>query len=958
MSTFLSLVVSGAVSGAIYAIMASGLVLSYEASGIFNFAQGAVAFATAFVFFQLNTGQGWPLGWAAVVSVLIFAPLLGFLLDRILLRRLATAPVHARIVGTIGLLVALPNLVLFVAEQINLHGGDLPSNVGLGTVPGLGPVPSTTWTLMHGVVLNSDQIIIFIVAAFAAVGLWVLLRKTRLGLQMRADVDKRELAGLRGIDSGRVSAISWILTMFLAGLAGVMLGPFIGLDDITYTFVVLGCLAAVVFAGFRSLPLAFVGGLLLGVIQNMVAYYADDFLPSFIAGIAGLRTAVPFILTLIGLFVLARRRGRAGGTASNEAPQPDHREGLPQWRRWLPWIITIVALVVYVQFIADTFWSGLVLQGVVIGVVFLSFVVVTGIGGIVSLMQASFVTIGGFTAGWLVKHQYSSSTPVLMDDHHLNFFVAAILAMLLSALIGALIAIPVRRLGALAIAIGTLSIAFMADQLIFQIDSIRNGSLGYLMNPPKLFGFEFSSNQSLTMMALVVFGLVTLVIHNLEVSATGRAVFAARSSDVAARTTGLSPDRAKVILFAISAGIAGLGGALYAVTNSPFTNTSAPAFVGLFWLAIVVTWGVRRPAGALLAGLTFSVGSAVFVKLTDWNGVLKDIVGSSYFLPILFGLGAINLAKNPDGILALSAEQRADKRRKREGKKAAAAAIAAAEAAVGTTVPATVSAGVRAATPGAAEGNEALRLDDVRAGYGEIEVLHGVQLTVAPHGALAILGPNGAGKSTLCKAIAGQILLRNGSVHLGDRDVSTAATHTRAQAGLLVIPESRGIFPGLTVEENLAIRLTEASELEAAYGHFPILKERRKGAAGLLSGGEQQLLALAPALVRPPAVLIADEPTLGLSPKATEAVYETLEEVRGLGCAVLLVEERATHALAFAETVAVMSLGRITWAGTRDEVDTERLASAYLGGDVDLTESPAPAPDPPVTPGAPGSGSN
>ncbi|MCU1458729.1 MAG: ABC-type branched-chain amino acid transport system, ATPase component [Actinomycetia bacterium] len=953
MSTFLGLVVSGAVSGGIYAIMASGLVLSYEASGIFNFAQGAIAFATAFVFFQLNTGQGWPIGWAAVVSVLVFAPLLGFLLDLILLRRLATAPVHARIVGTIGLLVALPNLVLFVAEQINLRGGTLPSTTGLGTVPGLGPVPSTTWTLMKGVVVNSDQVIIFGVAALAALGLWVLLRRTRLGLQMRADVDKRELAGLRGIDSGRVSAISWVLTTLLAGLAGVLLGPFIGLDDITYTFFVLGCLAAVVFAGFRSLPLAFAGGLLLGIIQNLVAGYADDFLPSFIAAVSGLRTAVPFFLTLVGLFVLARRRGRAGGTAASEAPQPDHREGLPQWRRWLPWIITIVALVIYVQFIADEFWSGLVLQGVVIGVVFLSFVVVTGIGGMVSLMQATFVTVGGFAAGWLVKHQFSSNTPVLMDNRHLNFFVAAILATLLASLVGGLIAVPIRRLGALAFALGTLSIAFAADLLIFQIDSIRNGSLGYLMNSPKLFGFEFTSNQSLTMMALVVFGIVTWVIHNLEVSATGRAVFAARSSDVAARTTGLSPDRAKVTVFAISAGIAGLGGALYAVTNSPFTNTSAPAFVGLFWLAVVVTWGVRRPAGALLAGLTFAVGSAFFAKITDWNGVLHDIVSSTYFLPILFGLGAINLAKNPDGILALSAEQRADKKRKREAKRAAAAAIAAAEADSGTVAPARAAAGVRAVTPGAGAGNEALRLDDVRAGYGEIEVLHGVDLTLASGGALAILGPNGAGKSTLCKAIAGQIMLREGAVHLGDRDLSRAATHSRAQAGLLVIPESRGIFPSLTVEENLQIRLTEPSELEAAYAHFPILKERRKGSAGLLSGGEQQLLALAPALVRPPAVLVADEPTLGLSPMATEAVYETLGEVRARGCAVLLVEERATHALAFADTVAVMSLGRITWAGTRDEVDSERLASAYLGGGGNLeptgneaasTSVPGPAP--------------
>lgn len=151
-----------------------------------------------------------------------------------------------------------------------------------------------------------------------------------------------------------------------------------------------------------------------------------------------------------------------------------------------------------------------------------------------------------------------------------------------------------------------------------------------------------------------------------------------------------------------------------------------------------------------------------------------------------------------------------------------------------------------------------------------------------------------------------------------------------------MIPESRGIFPGLSVEENLAVRLTEPAELDGAYEHFPILKERRHGFAGLLSGGEQQVLALAPALIRPPAVLVADEPTLGLSPKATEAVFETLDEVRGLGCAILLIEERATHALGFADAVAVMRLGRIAWAGTRDEIDAERLATTYLGRDSDI----------------------
>jgi ABC-type branched-subunit amino acid transport system ATPase component len=239
--------------------------------------------------------------------------------------------------------------------------------------------------------------------------------------------------------------------------------------------------------------------------------------------------------------------------------------------------------------------------------------------------------------------------------------------------------------------------------------------------------------------------------------------------------------------------------------------------------------------------------------------------------------------------------------------------------------------------PSAADAaSSVLRLEGVRAGYGDIEILHGIDLLLGVGGALAVLGPNGSGKSTLCKAIAGQIRLGDGFVQLAAHDVSSAPTHERARAGLLVIPESRGIFPGLSVEENLAVRLAGAAELDRAYERFPILKERRLGAAGLLSGGEQQLLALAPALVRPPAVLVADEPTLGLSPKATDAVYETLEELRSAGCAVLLVEERATHALAFADTIAVMRLGRLAWVGSRDEVDPDRLATTYLGRELDL----------------------
>ena len=146
------------------------------------------------------------------------------------------------------------------------------------------------------------------------------------------------------------------------------------------------------------------------------------------------------------------------------------------------------------------------------------------------------------------------------------------------------------------------------------------------------------------------------------------------------------------------------------------------------------------------------------------------------------------------------------------------------------------------------------------------------------------------------------------------------------------MPEARGIFPGLSVEDNLSVLLRDAALRDAAYERFPILRERRKQPAGLLSGGEQQMLSLAPALVDPPHVLIADEPTLGLAPLAADLVMNTIVELRDQGCAVLLVEEHARNALEVADVIAFMELGRIVWCGPRVDADLHLLAASYLGG--------------------------
>ena len=325
MQKFLNLTISGLVTGAIYSIMASGLVLTYQTSGVFNFAHAAVAFTSAYFYFQLHFGEGVPIVPSAIITVLFFAPLLGLALDRIVLGRLSTAPVYARIVGTIGLLVALPNFAQWLVDAvlvdwlgINLTKlGDVGADTGF-LPPGIGPTPPKvyrlSWLGLDQVNINSDQLAVFIIAAVVAFILYVVIRRTRVGLEMRALVDRDSLAALRGVNPRRTSAIAWMLSMTLAGMGGVLIAPLFTLNDTVYQFVVLGSLAAVAFAGMRSIPLAFAAGLGLGIVQNLIAGYKDEILPNFLSNLTGLQTAVPYVLLIIALFVIGREpRACRGG---------------------------------------------------------------------------------------------------------------------------------------------------------------------------------------------------------------------------------------------------------------------------------------------------------------------------------------------------------------------------------------------------------------------------------------------------------------------------------------------------------------------------------------------------------------------------------------------------------------------------------------------------------------------
>jgi ABC-type branched-subunit amino acid transport system ATPase component len=441
----------------------------------------------------------------------------------------------------------------------------------------------------------------------------------------------------------------------------------------------------------------------------------------------------------------------------------------------------------------------------------------------------------------------------------------------------------------------------------------------------------------LAVVLAVIVIIVTILIRNLQKSPTGRMMIAVRSSEPGAASTGISGFTMKLTLFAVSAALAGLGGVLLVTYDQHVVGTTYVTQIGLVWLATVVLWGVRRPAAAIAGGLGSSLfpgflSSGFHFSFASWSGT------TSIYLPsMLFGLGAIQMAKNPDGILGGIAEAGHLRRRRRAAKLAAKAGLAPARVPAPSdgVVPSEVlprGAGVLNGAPasGPRPDGALLTLDAVSAAYGDVQVLFGVDLALTQGSITALVGANGAGKSTLCRVLSGLMTPTSGRISLGGVDITGQPAHRRARE-LLLAPESRGIFPGLSVEENLTLRLPTSDERNKAYERFPVLGQRRKIPAGNLSGGEQQMLTMAPVMVRPPQILVADEPTLGLAPLIVAEIMTVFKELRDQGVTLLIVEERAKAVLDVADDVALLELGRIVWAGPRPDLDADMLTAIYLG---------------------------
>ena len=234
-----------------------------------------------------------------------------------------------------------------------------------------------------------------------------------------------------------------------------------------------------------------------------------------------------------------------------------------------------------------------------------------------------------------------------------------------------------------------------------------------------------------------------------------------------------------------------------------------------------------------------------------------------------------------------------------------------------------------------------LEVRDVKVRYGKIEALHGVSLSVRQGELVTLLGANGAGKTTLMRAISGLLPLESGSVWFDGRDISRLKAHRRVIDGLVQAPEGRGVFPGMTVVENLEMgcygrkfesKAAHDERLDWVFATFPRLAERRKQTGGTLSGGEQQMLAIGRALMARPRVLLLDEPSMGLAPMMISQIFSIIAEINAAGTTVLLVEQNAAQALSRSDRAYILETGAVTREGSAEELlADDAVRAAYLG---------------------------
>jgi len=626
MEQFLGFAIPGVPYGCTYAIVAVALVLTYRATGVFNFAFAAQAYVASLLFTALIQSSHLPVWLAFVIAVVVVSPLLGLAFDRLLFSRIPNSNNMAKLVTSISLLVGIPALMQVFIPQ-NYYA---PPSIVFD--------PNTVYFTLAGAPFNGLDMsaVVFSSVVLAAMG--IMMRLTPLGLQMRGAVESRRLVQLDGVNAGGVVAVAWMISSFLAGLAGILLAPNFGqVQAQPFLTLMVAAIAAAACAAFRSMAIAALAAVAIGI----ATFTLQGYLPTQSFLFTSILPSLPFLVLVGALLFHPGMRNLEKGTDplhSVDPPLPPLAAAVrtPAMGRIIRvlWYVLLGFFILSMLTWMPRDWESVLNQGLAFSTLFLSITLITGMGGQLSLAQAALAGVGAFTAAQLANHLGLS----MMAGMLVGAAFAAMVAIVLAALS--------LRLRGLGLALMTLGAALVFDNVIQSSQTLGGGSggLGPLNNVDwgSPFGLLNPDGHALFLATFAVLVVVVLAILMIRRGTVGRFLGAMRGSDTAAAGIGINLTWQRILIFALSGAVAGIGGTLLVVQQGVANPQQFSYVFSLAFVVIVVTTGVTTVEGAIQ-------GAFGYVIIQKLLGYAPPQFANLTF--VLFAFGALTYAKHPEGIL-------------------------------------------------------------------------------------------------------------------------------------------------------------------------------------------------------------------------------------------------------------------------------------------------------------------
>lgn len=885
----LPFIVIGLTSGAVYALAALGLVLTYKTSGVFNFAHGALATVSAFVFYSLFVSNHWSWPLAAAVSIVVIGPLMGLALE-LLARRIQTTTLALQVASTVGLLLAIEAAVALMYGTQTVR--TVPTFLGTGSFK------------VFGTNVLVSELVTFLFAVAVTAVLTAFFRYSRRGLSMRAVVDNPELLDVAGTSPVATRRLAWIIGVTLAAASGVLFAPVLSLDPVQLTLLVVAAYGAAAIGAFRSLPMTLLGGLFIGVLASLCTKW-------FTTGLlAGLPPSLPFVV-LFGVLLLFPRRYLVFRSFTVPRSRPAWTAPGSMQLAMAAVLVVFLLLVPGFAGIHLTDWTTFVAMSMV----FMSLSLLVQTSGQVSLCQVSFVAIG------------AAAFSHLTSGSHVPWFIALALAGLVAVPIGALLAIPAIRLSGLYLALATFGFGILL-QGMFYSQHYMFGIEGLGLTEPR--PSIATSDKSYYLLVLVFAVACAIFVISLGRSRLGRLLRAASDSPVALQTLGTSVSVTRVMVFCIAAFMAAVGGALAAVGQSTISADSYQPILSLTYFATIIVVGGAAPWNAVLAAVgLFLIPSYISDEtVTTW-------------LQLLFGLGATAYAITParwHGVprpVQLAIDETFGRVRipvsARAGKKAAGPLPGAPPTDGGLAVE-----GLEVRFGGlVAVGGVTLKAEPGKVtgligpnGAGKTTMFNACTGLIKPsRGRVRVAGADVSRLGTAARARRG-IGRTFQQMELFD----TLTVRENVEAG------AEGALAGANPITQFVSKPGQRAQVRSSAQRameLCLIGDLADRPTVSLSTGQRRLVELARCLAGPFSLLLLDEPSSGLDRHETKRFGEILRKVADeQGVGILLVEHDMSLVLDICQHVYVLDFGELIFEGSPQEIAAAPIVrAAYLGDD-------------------------